>query len=366
MPMSLDRKRPTREAYQTEENDTPMLPPISRNSGNGSGTRTEPSSPRLAALPLNHLYNQMSISRLGVNGNTTPDPTGKSPVNHSLDLDHRSLPVSHLGINHQGEGHTLVTPGLGKNENVQNTNTFGGYSQLSSIHATHKNSNFYTFDKDRRIIKFLAEDNSLHLSPTLRRNKVTSTQAAPAQRRPSREKKLVFKKSNIKSPPKLTASEEPFSIRRKIEQFRKWHEEHYTDKLKHMRLEANNSNGVNKTSTKMFPGVDFTKVLEQSITQSRKEETNEDKIDKNNNSKFVDIAQRGLVTHIRLRPETTSTWKTWRGINESYAYNNVDAYIRDNDLMDEERKEWIQLWLRDVNLAMEDVDVDVDVKECLQ
>ncbi|XP_059179590.1 uncharacterized protein LOC131958521 [Physella acuta] len=363
MSMSLDRKRPTRDAAQTEENDTQMLPPISRNSGNGSGTRTEPSSPRLAALPQNHLYSQMSVSRLGVNGNTTPDATVKSHVSHSFDLDHRQFPVSHPGI-HQVEGHTLATPSLGKYENVQNTNKLVGYSHLNLVNEASKNSNFYTFDKERRVIKFLAEDNSLHLSPTLRRNKVLSTQAAPAQRRPSREKKLVFKKSNLKSPPKLTASEEPFSIRRKIEQFRKWHEEHYTDKLNLMRLDANNSNSVNKTSTKTFPGVDFTKVLEQSITQNRKEETIENKTDKNNNSKFVDITQRGLVTHIRLRPETTSTWKTWRGVNESYAYTNVDTYIRDNELMDEERKEWIQLWLRDVNLAMEDV--DVDAKECLQ
>ena len=48
------------------------------------------------------------------------------------------------------------------------------------------------------------------------------------------------------------------------------------------------------------------------------------------------------------RERTMITWKTWRNINESYAYCDVNKYIEDNELLPEEKEKRIYQWIDDV------------------
>ncbi|CAH1775174.1 unnamed protein product [Owenia fusiformis] len=49
------------------------------------------------------------------------------------------------------------------------------------------------------------------------------------------------------------------------------------------------------------------------------------------------------------RVKTAETWKTWRDVNDSYAYDNVEQYIKDNELMPEERAKRIKQWIGTVD-----------------
>ena len=48
------------------------------------------------------------------------------------------------------------------------------------------------------------------------------------------------------------------------------------------------------------------------------------------------------------REKTMITWKTWRNVNESYAYCDVNKYIEDNELLPEEKEKRIYEWIDDV------------------
>jgi len=53
------------------------------------------------------------------------------------------------------------------------------------------------------------------------------------------------------------------------------------------------------------------------------------------------------------RSPSEQTWRTWRDVNDSYAYSDVRKYIKDNELMGSEKEEWIKKWVIEVNSAME-------------
>ena len=48
-----------------------------------------------------------------------------------------------------------------------------------------------------------------------------------------------------------------------------------------------------------------------------------------------------------------------RDVNDSYAYNDVNKYIEENDLMPPDRAEFIKLWIRDVNMCLKDLEQTV-------
>ena len=56
-----------------------------------------------------------------------------------------------------------------------------------------------------------------------------------------------------------------------------------------------------------------------------------------------------IPEELKNRIYSAKTWKTWRDINTSYAYVDVKEYIEDNELMDEEKEEWIKDWIMDVD-----------------
>ena len=49
------------------------------------------------------------------------------------------------------------------------------------------------------------------------------------------------------------------------------------------------------------------------------------------------------------RQYSARTWRTWRHHDESYAYSDVDRYIEENELMDEEKIFFIKKWIVEVN-----------------
>ena len=221
-------------------------------------------------------------------------------------------------------------------------------------------------------------------------NNNTSKHAARETGSKSRPKKDSI--TTAKSLPKIAPPEEPFSIRRKIEQFRKWHEEQYMDKLVRFEVDAMggaaSKEGLRGVSygTPQNGGiglVDYTKVLEGKIAGG---DTADDAVKLgrdvspkphlqhfgrgpeqtwNGRSHPVttivngtcggDMASRTVhdAQH-KARPTSAATWKTWRDVNTSDAYKDVKKYIRDNDLMDEEREAWIKSWIADVEEAMLD------------
>ncbi|RUS89398.1 hypothetical protein EGW08_002835, partial [Elysia chlorotica] len=177
--------------------------------------------------------------------------------------------------------------------------------------------------------------------------------------------------TTAKSLPKIAPPEEPFSIRRKIEQFRKWHEEQYVDKLARFEPDAATGGAASASREGLRgasygnppnPGsiglVDYTKVLEGRIAAGL-DSTN----DANVTAALVGATGSGIgasrsyqdaATSNKTRPVSAATWKTWRDVNTSDAYKDVKKYIRDNDLMDEEREAWIKSWIADVEDAMLD------------
>ncbi|GFS26207.1 hypothetical protein ElyMa_001710400 [Elysia marginata] len=193
--------------------------------------------------------------------------------------------------------------------------------------------------------------------------------------------------STSKSLPKIAPPEEPFSIRRKIEQFRKWHEEQFVDKLVRLEPDTVGKEGLSGVGNGNFQNgsfglVDYTKVLEGKIAGDdiTKDTTNaggntRDGVSPKPHIQHFgrgpeqtwarkhpvttitnggEVASKGHLVDVshNVRPTTAATWKTWRDVNTSDAYKDVKKYIRDNDLMDEEREAWIKSWIADVEHAM--------------
>ncbi|XP_005101915.1 uncharacterized protein DDB_G0292186 [Aplysia californica] len=194
----------------------------------------------------------------------------------------------------------------------------------------------------------------------------TSLLAAPPPPQ-SRETKSRQRRASTKSSPKVstsggpvTAQPEPFSIRRKIEQFKKWHEEQYTDELKRLKIEGDPSQRqeLREIRAAENDAVDFAKILEENIIQNRNSEliTNASGKKDLNGSGLSRRDKRAAILAAKMRPASATTWKTWRDVNDSDAYNDVKKYIEDNDLMDEEREQWIKAWLGDVRQAMEQME----------
>ena len=169
-------------------------------------------------------------------------------------------------------------------------------------------------------------------------------------------KSKTSRRVSLQSLPKLTLGEEPFSIRRKIEQFRKWHEEQYTDKLKKLKGEAEKEQRANtpqRTPRLKSVEIDFTKILEENMKNTSKTTKRDDQKDRKGN-KLIELEdtqpshdKRGRTA----RCKSSGTWRTWRDVNDSYAYDNVTKYIEENELLPQERVDWINSWLGDVEKA---------------
>ena len=156
------------------------------------------------------------------------------------------------------------------------------------------------------------------------------------------------------------AGGESFSIRKKIEQFRRWHEEQYREKIKKLKQEVDHQFDVEHHKlARQVAGVRETPTSKNDHSVTIDHDQENDRTSSPKSQEKMDEGKdpvNGLsaTTDTKPRTESARTWKTWRQVNESYAYNDVKKYIKDNELMDPEKEMWIKKWIIEVNKAMRD------------
>lgn len=168
----------------------------------------------------------------------------------------------------------------------------------------------------------------------------------------------LYKRAERKRETSRGKADESFSIRKKIEQFRRWHEEQYREKIKKLKQEVDHQfeaehnrisrqvGALRETPTSKND-MSVTIETEKVPSEVSHEKMEQDKITPNPLS---------LTNESTSKPRSGSarTWRTWRNVNESYAYNDVQKYIKENELMDDEKATWIKKWIIEVNKAMKD------------
>lgn len=152
---------------------------------------------------------------------------------------------------------------------------------------------------------------------------------------------------------------ESFSIRKKIEQFRKWHEEQYREKIKKLKQEVDHQYDIEQNKLiRQVAGLretptsknDKSVTIDHEMVDRGSSPKSHEKMDEDKEA----INALSVTTDTKPRTESARTWKTWRHVNDSYAYNDVKKYIKDNELMDPEKEMWIKKWIMEVNKAMKE------------
>lgn len=151
-------------------------------------------------------------------------------------------------------------------------------------------------------------------------------------------------------------ADESFSIRKKIEQFRRWHEEQYREKIKKLKQEVDHQFEAeqNKAIRQVVGGVlreTPTSKNDMSVTGEHEKENYIEPLEK---MEEETLALASANENSKPRSGSARTWKTWRHVNDSYAYSDVQKYIKENELMDDEKALWIKKWIIEVNKAMKD------------
>ncbi|ESO85326.1 hypothetical protein LOTGIDRAFT_235825 [Lottia gigantea] len=148
--------------------------------------------------------------------------------------------------------------------------------------------------------------------------------------------------------------EEPFSIRRKIEQFKRYHEEQYLIKLQKLKQDSEIKIELSKrrpspVKEHVAKEREVPRIRSLDKISSRTDQdttTSADDADSGNESAFN---LSTIIKSTASRQKSAKTWRTWRDVNDSYAYTDVNKYIVDNELMTAEKAEWIRDWTVNVN-----------------
>ncbi|KAL3892263.1 hypothetical protein ACJMK2_004487 [Sinanodonta woodiana] len=229
---------------------------------------------------------------------------------------------------------------------INNERTFMSLQKLQQVYSP-------TLERrpkaaDRRLGRKLYDDEQVDQGPRLH---VQSNQIGLYHRTDKKPKDNVKKKEN-----------ETFSIRKKIEQFRKWHEEQNKEKIKRLKQEVDNQYEAEQQQLlrQVPPGVKSAsvnenkteRIISRSVRSEEKLKGNNDKENEKDNEN--DISNDVSTTATKDRTESAKTWHTWRDVNDSYAYTDVKRYITENELMDPEKETWIQKWISEVNKSMLD------------
>ena len=188
------------------------------------------------------------------------------------------------------------------------------------------------------------------------------------------------------------------AVRKKIEEFRHWHEGQYQQKLEALKARAaKEKNGKIKAAEALaLASIYKDKVtpLDEIVPTNDTDEGNVIHVDKAKELNHVSAAgpavdslprltSRGVLDTMRLDQSTTdidresrdatsprtdsppapipselrerihsaNTWRTWRDVNQSDAYNDVKTYIKDNDLMEGDKEKHITDWVISVEHA---------------
>ncbi|KAK3611585.1 hypothetical protein CHS0354_018099 [Potamilus streckersoni] len=287
-------------------------------------------NPHVQSIPRKEIrtpYVSLGFNRMDV---TTPYLLH----NHVTKVDAAS-PILHRENSKISQGNVLE---------INNERTFMSLQKLQQVYSP-------TLERrpkaaDRRIGRKLYDDEPVDQGPRLQ---VQSNQMGLYHRTDKKQKDNVKTKEN-----------ETFSIRKKIEQFRKWHEEQNKEKIKRLKQEVDNQYEAeqHKLIRQVPPGVKSASVNENRtdriISRSvRSEEKVNGSKDKDNEKENENDAGNDVsTTATKDRTESAKTWHTWRDVNDSYAYTDVKKYIAENELMDQEKETWIQKWISEVNKSM--------------
>ncbi|XP_055871719.1 uncharacterized protein LOC129923670 [Biomphalaria glabrata] len=388
------------------------LPPISKTSSHVTGgLRLEPSTPKKLVHSLRLSKSQNSLTKLKssesgdfgfLRNNAFFDQHVEKHATHT--------PTARVEVREPGKSN--------EGSNVRTFTKSPAYQQKLMPWESARLSPVISADNiNNRVIKFLAADNKLHSVPASRsklktsvpsramypsasQNTMTSSHStarllasksherlnpafshSPVPRispfpkaYPTKSRNIVRTREFKQFGPQAKSTEKGVSIRRKIEQYRKKCDEQYTDTLKRLKLEGDHDSkpSHSRPTALPFSGIDFTKILEERIHEHVADDdgvSQREKLKQASRSMVSEYAtnarieKRSLVTSsiFESRPVSRATWKTWRDVNESDAYNDVAQYIRDNDLMDAERERWITTWLEDVQSAMKNMEAESEM-----
>ena len=168
---------------------------------------------------------------------------------------------------------------------------------------------------------------------------------------------------------KPSPEHEQFSIRKKIDQYRNWHEEQYKQKLRDLKTDVEKEkqaeilkiaalkNKSKKPAIKMAHRASSSDHLPRLPIKSEHNvpaalpEVDEDVVSQHDVPLKVDSPGKEndpKESKDNQRLSSAKTWKTWRDVNDSYAYTDVKQYIKDNELMDDEKEKYINEWIEQV------------------
>lgn len=167
---------------------------------------------------------------------------------------------------------------------------------------------------------------------------------------------------------KHSKADENFSIRKKIEQFRKWHEKEIVNQKWHEKEIINKKiDSIRKEVDEQYDA-DKRKITKPMADMNELptvfSPSNHGRNDKSHGKSAPDdlpTTQDSSGGAEVERSHSEQTWKTWRDVNDSYAYTDVKKYIRDNELMGSEKEEWIKKWVIEVNSEMESDSIEGSV-----
>jgi hypothetical protein len=249
---------------------------------------------------------------------------------------------------------------------------------------------------------YVVNESSPEVMQSRNRTQSTSRGKQPrAQLKYERKQPEITKRSPFSmNGPELESSR---AVRKKIEEFRQWHEEQYRLKLEALKARAaKDNNGKIKAAEALA----LANIYKDKVTPLNEiKPTNHSDLDPTlppdtyrKRSSLADhldatgpaldslprLTSRGILhtsrlersitdmdhgsrdaitprpespparipSEIRERVHSAKTWQTWRDINQSDAYNDVKRYIKDNDLLGGDKEKHIRDWLARVDQAM--------------
>ena len=186
------------------------------------------------------------------------------------------------------------------------------------------------------------------------------------------------------------------AVRKKIEEFRQWHEEQYRQKLETLKARAEQeTNGrikaaealalANMYKDKVTPlhdnnitengghlgvnhepadiaqpdeiprtaGESLPRLASRGVQPSAKLEKYPelDRTSRGLTSSRADSPPAAIPSELKQRVYSAKTWRTWRHANQSDAYKDVATYIKDNDLLEDDKVRHIRDWIQSVEEA---------------
>ena len=351
-PRSRTKMIMKKRARQKRVNDFALFPPISHTPQNN---RKDVPTPYINGNELDTAYvNALGISR--VHDVSTPyvmhSHVSKYEIGSPVpNKENFNLKKEYTRVS-QGSHNNVIEVGKLKHERSQsheNLNKLGGTSPY--IERRSRLEHHHPPHTRRSGVKRIERNNTMQEIDKNNKLQITSNQMGLVQR---------VERQRVKDN-RLGKAEEPFSIRKKIEQFRKWHEEHYKDKLKKLKQEVDNQYEA-----------EHRKLQKSRLGESPGEtEISADKMGRNNEKRFLkrdkDLTLQNMSSseqtptvngaeHMDAPTTSEATWHTWRDVDDSYAYNDVKQYIEENELMGKEKEDWIKQWIIDVETALQQPD----------